>query len=103
MPKFMYICPKCHKQVKDLKGHTARLHSGTPPEEKPRTRTLELTGTPPEKKPRTRTLELKVEKPEKKTGTSVPQGYHCIDCGHTLNQGQTPCPNCRATLDWGQL
>ena len=88
MSKKTYICPICHVQVKDLKGHTARMHPEKPKPEvkvKPTGKTLEFK-TP---------LEKSLEKAEK-------QGYHCVDCGGPLTKGETPCPGCGAHLNWSQ-
>jgi len=91
MSKKTYTCPICHVQVKDLKGHTARMH---PEKAKPE----------PKSQPKStgKTLELAVKtKPKKETEETK---YHCVNCGYKpLTKGQTPCPGCGATLDWSQV
>lgn len=88
MGKRTYICPICHIQVKDLKGHTARMHKGKT--------------TPPKSPPKTKGKTLELKTPAKKE-TTEPRGYHCIDCGAVVTKGQNPCPNCGAHLDWSSL
>ena len=87
MTKRTYTCPVCHANVKDLKGHIARMHPESPaPAKKTTAKKLELA---PQPKPK-----------EEKPGSS---GFHCIDCGQTLTRGQTPCPGCGHPLDWSRL
>ena len=81
----MFVCPECHKQVKNLKQHQKRVHAGQA-KEKPGA-------------PAGNTLTLKVE-PKTKPAAPPAALYHCVDCGETLTQGQTPCPGCGAHLDW---
>jgi len=86
----MFVCPDCHKQVKNLKQHQSRVHAvntNTPAKE-----------APAAQKPGN-TLTLNVET-KKKTAAGL---YHCIDCGGTLTQGQSPCPGCGSPLDWSAL
>ena len=83
-----YVCPQCHKKVKDLKGHLARVH----PE--PLAQEIE--------KPGAKTLELNV-KAKEKSETPGAGEYHCVDCGEALTKGQTPCPGCGSVLDWSAL
>ena len=89
----MYTCPKCHKQVKDLKSHLKRMHPGNEPKVDP----------VPEAAGKNLELVLKEKAESKLKDNEVAKGYHCVDCGAALSQGQTPCPNCGHSLDWSQL
>lgn len=86
MAKTTYVCPDCHRQVKDLKGHQARVHSKAEPE-------LKTTG---------KSLELKIEKPEAKAEPEA-KIYHCVECGTAISYRQLQCPGCNTGLDWGSL
>ena len=85
MAKKMYVCPECNAQVRDLKGHTARMHSKSESETKTTAKTLEL--------------DVKTKKKE----ATQAQGYHCVDCGAAISKNQNPCPNCGTSLDWSQV
>jgi len=90
MSKRMNQCPICRQWFRDVKGHTARMHKGTPvPEPKVKA------------KGKGKTLELKT--PPKKETSEPYARYHCIDCGAVVDKGQNPCPNCGHQLDWGSL
>ena len=94
MSKVYYVCPHCHKSVKDLKSHIARLHPDQVDNK-----------TQPEKtKPTTKGKQLEIEKPETKTKEKESAGaYHCLGCGATVSKGQNPCPSCGQALDWSQV
>jgi len=101
-----YVCPHCHKQVKELKRHIATMH----PEkvETPVINKDELSTSYSQLKPKVtgKVLELKVEKPQKPETKAEPpgKGYHCVDCGYSgLKRGQNPCPQCGTQLDWSKV
>ena len=83
----MFVCPECHKQVKDLPGHLRRVH----PEQAKKAAA----------NPGNTTLEIAAPKTEKPKAEA--HQYHCVDCGHSVTRNITSCPGCGATLDWSQL
>lgn len=87
----MFTCPQCHKNVKDLKGHLARVHPEGTAEK-----------TVATKKPTGKKLELAVKARPKEEKPAASK-YHCVDCGAAVTKGQTPCPSCGAGLDWSQV
>ena len=100
----MYSCPYCHKQIKDLKSHIARVHPDKVDKQSQRGETSDKSDTPvilqefKVKKPptsRTKKVIKEEETPEAK--------YHCIACGGDISHGQSPCPHCGAELDWSQV
>ena len=88
MTKKYYICPQCHVQVRDLKGHQARMHAEIKPIS--------------EAKPIAKKLELDIKPKVKKAEPA--QAYHCVSCGYTpITKGDSNCPKCGAAFDWSQL
>jgi len=83
----MYVCDVCGKEVKDLKSHKARMHPLPGAEKQEGETKTQANG---------QTLDIK--EPE---GAS--SDYHCVECGGSLTKGQSPCPNCGATLDWSAV
>jgi len=91
MTKKMYICPQCHAQVRDLKGHIARMHAEIKPVSEAKPESLKA-----------KKLELDI-KPKVKKAEPI-QAYHCVSCGYTpISRGQSNCPQCGATFDWSQI
>lgn len=102
----MYQCPYCPKVFNTksyLNGHITRMHSKL---DKTNSVDIEIPIKPQQVHLATEqpvapaTLEIKV--PPKKEKAER-QGYHCLDCGFMLNEGENPCPNCGAHLDWSQV
>jgi len=87
----MFVCPHCHKQVKNLKEHLKRVHpdNAGAPKSKP----TPVVKSKPEPKSQAKKFEMKVPKEEKST-------YKCGACGASLNSEVTPCPYCGAELNW---
>jgi len=91
--KTLYVCPHCHKQVKDLKGHIARKH--------PEVATKEAIQSTSVAKSTGKKLELDIKvKPKAPPAVTT---YHCIECGNKVERGQNSCPQCGALLDWSQI
>jgi len=86
----MYVCPICHKQLKNKHGldeHMKRVHGGQPSEPA-------LASPPPAaSKPKAKDLNLKLRDEDKVT-------YKCGACNHVLDGQLSPCPYCGAELSW---
>ncbi len=89
----LYTCPICQKTVKNLREHTARMHKTPAPGESPAP-----AANPPESPP-VKAEKFEITPPAPKAKTT----YHCVDCGATVNRGQSPCPECGAELDWSGI
>ena len=47
--------------------------------------------------------QFQVKTPDIEDETEQPTpGYHCLACDFMLTEGENPCPNCGAQLDWSQ-
>lgn len=92
----MYVCPHCHKQVKDLAGHIKRKHP-------------DKVEDPFSKKSVKKVEKLEIKKPkvdekkEEKEDKEPTTGYHCLNCGGPVRRGQNPCPHCGGHLDWAAV
>jgi len=108
MSNKVYVCPKCQLQVKDLKGHTARIHDKKPariPRESESEAPQGQLNSAPEQVARPAARRLELEKPvaAPRTKEETPAGYHCVDCGGSISKGQANCPGCDCALDWGAV
>lgn len=90
MVKAMFTCPHCHKTVRDLKAHIARMHPADSAAPEPAGDSEPEAGAGES---------LKIKPP---AGSDAP-AYHCIGCGAALEKGQTPCPACGEALSWESL
>jgi hypothetical protein len=100
MAKAVFTCPQCQKVVRDLAGHTRRLHAAGPGSAGPGPDPV-AAGQDPGPDPGPAPEVLTVLKPTKHGAASV--AYHCVDCGADFT-GQVPkCPGCGANFNWEGL
>ena len=78
-----------HAEVRDLKGHTARMHPET--QDKP-----DVTQETPESEVELEHLEIA----HSSKAESEAIQYHCVDCGERFGGKPDTCPKCGANLDW---
>lgn len=89
-----YICPECHKSLKNkhsLAEHTKRVHGSelTP-------KTIGKLPIPRGPKSKAKAQKFQVAKPPPPAKTT----YKCGACGASLDGEVSPCPKCSAELKW---